>query len=268
MKITLFYTAIILLTVTSCRKELPLEPKVTFDRDAFHHRAMGSSASELLSDRTYKALDVEIQYVAGFKPQDLTLSHLGSFLETYLNKPGGINIFLKEIPATDRDALSMDEVSAIEKEKRARFVDQDTTAIYILFTNGVHPGNKILGMAYRNTSAVIYGKAIRKYSSMAGRLTHHELETAVLLHEIGHLLGLVNKGSALTSEHNDSAFHDHCNNKNCLMFHSVETKSLSSILLKGNIPVLDASCIEDLVANGGKNVPDYRPFVKPFTPVY
>lgn len=268
MKIFHLYTAVILLTLTSCRKEVLEHPEPTFDREAFHNRPMGGSAAELLSDRTYKALDVEIQYVTGFRPADLTLDHLGTFLETYLNKPRGINISLKEIRPGGRDALSMEDVSAIEKENRTRFVHQDTTAIYILFTNGIHPGKRILGMAYRNSSAVVYGKAIRKYSSMEGRLTHHELETAVLLHEIGHLLGLVNKGSPLITEHGDSVFTDHCKNKKCLMYHSVETKSLSSILLKGHIPILDASCIEDVVANGGKNVPDYRPFIKPFNPVY
>ena len=268
MKILHFYAALILFTLTSCRKDVPFKKHVTVNKEAFHSRTMGSSASELLNDKNYKALDVEIQYMAGFKPQERTLDHLYTFLETYLNKPRGISISLKEITSFDRHELSMEEVLAIEKEKRTQFVHQDTTSIYVLFTDGVHPGNKILGMAYRNTSAVIYGKAIRKYSSMAGRLTHHELETAVLLHEIGHLLGLVNKGSPLTSEHADSAFSDHCSNKKCLMYHSVETKALSTILLKGNIPVLDAHCIADLVANGGKNVPDYRPFLKPFSPTY
>ena len=50
-------------------------------------------------------------------------------------------------------------------------------------------------MAYHNTSAVVYGKAVRNHSKLAGRLTHQELETAVVLHEMGHLLGLVNKGT-------------------------------------------------------------------------
>ena len=268
MTISHFYAASILFILTSCRKDVPFQKDVTVNKEAFHSRTMGSSASELLNDRNYKALDVEIQYMSGFKPRERTLHHLHTFLETYLNKPRGISISLKEISSIERHELSMEEVLAIEKEKRTQFVHQDTTAIYILFTNGSHPDNQILGMAYLNTSAVVYGKAVRKYSSMAGRLTHHELETAVLLHEIGHLLGLVNKGSPLTSEHGDSAFNDHCNNKKCLMYHSVETKALSTILLKGNIPVLDAHCIEDLVANGGKNVPDYRPFLKAFSPTY
>lgn len=259
-----FWTALFIVSLISCRKTLLIFDKTVVDPEAFHNRRMGASASELLDDKIYKSLIVEIQFVAGFKPEPATVDYLRNFLETYLNKPRGINIILKEIAAIEQNALSKDEVLNIEKEKREWFVQDDKIAIYILFTSGVHPGNKILGMAYRNTSAVIYGRAIRKYSSMSGRLTHQELETAVLLHEIGHLLGLVNKGSKPRSEHLDSSFHDHCNNRKCLMYHSVETKNLSSILLRGNIPVLDSGCREDLIANGGKNMPDYQPFSKLF----
>jgi len=264
MRILHLLTALITLTLASCRKTLPIQVTAGVDTEAFHNRRVGASAPELLGNNMYKSLVVEIQFIAGFKPEPGTLEYLRNFLETYLHKPGGFNIVLKEIPAIKQNALSKDDVLTIEKEKRTQFVQQDKIAIYILFTNGVHPGNKILGMAYRNTSAVVYGKAIRKYSSKAGRLSHQELESAVLLHEIGHLLGLVNKGSTSRSAHNDSTFKDHCNNKKCLMYHSVETKNLSSILLKGNMPVLDSGCIEDLIANGGKNTPDYEPYIKPF----
>jgi hypothetical protein len=263
MNISYIWTALLILTLVNCRKSLPIYEQPVIDTEAFHNRRIGESSSELLSDSIYKSLMVEIQYVEGYKPDVGTLEYLQTFLYTYLKKPNGINILLREIPAIEQEALSMEEVLAIEKENRNLFVKEDKMAMYILITNGVHPGNKILGMAYRNTSAVVYGKAIKKYSS-SGKLPHKKLETAVLLHEIGHLLGLVNKGSTPRSIHVNSTFHDHCNNRKCLMYHSVETKSFSSILMKGNIPVLDSRCVEDLIANGGKNTPDYHPYIKPF----
>lgn len=264
MNIRYLWTAILFITFMGCRKALPVVQPKPFHKETFHKRAMGSSAQELLSDQVYKSLVVEIDYMKGYKPRQRTLDNLRNFLETYLNKPKGISIVLHEVASTTSDSLSMSDVAGFEDKNRNRFVHQDKTSIYILFTDGVHPGGRILGMAYQNTSAVVYGKEIRKHSSVAGRLKREELETAVLLHEIGHLIGLVNKGSESQADHVDPSFHDHCTNKNCLMYHSVETKSLSSILLKGSIPVLDSRCIEDLIANGGRNTPDYNLFIKPY----
>lgn len=263
MKLWYLSAALLLISVMSCRKAVPVRQPAPFHKESFHKRAMGSSAREFLSDQVYKSLVVEIDYIKGYKPRQRTLDNLRNFLETYLNKPKGIAIVLHEIGSTISDSLSMREVAAVENKNRNRFVEKDKISMYILFTNGMHPTGKILGMAYQNSSAVVYGKAIRKYSSRAGRLTHDELETAVLLHEVGHLIGLVNKGSESQEDHDDPSFQDHCMNKNCLMFHSVETKSLSSTLLKGNIPALDSRCIEDLIANGGKNTPGYDLFIKP-----
>jgi hypothetical protein len=251
-------------TFSGCRKTLIIKEEHTTNTEAFHNRNRGASARELLDDREYKSLIVEIQYMKGFNPKQKTLDYLRKFLQTYLNKPKGIKIVLKEINSIEKDTLSKDEVLEIEKARRTRFVKDDQIAIYILFTDGIHPGGKILGMAYRNTSAVVYGKAIEQHYAKAGKLTQQELETAVLLHEVAHLLGLVNKGSLPESQHTDSIHHDHCNNKKCLMYHSVETMNLSSILLKGNIPVFDSSCINDLIANGGKNTPHFKPFIRPF----
>jgi hypothetical protein len=99
---------------------------------------------------------------------------------------------------------------------------------------------------------------------LSGKLTRQELETAVLLHETGHLLGLVNKGNMAGLNHVDHDYPDHCTNKKCLMYHATETKKLSSILIKGTIPVLDSNCVADLLANGGKNETGFKPFVRPF----
>jgi predicted Zn-dependent protease len=264
MKIILFLITVMTIMLSGCKKALLVKEERTVDTESFHNRGMGASSRELLDDRDYKSLIVEIQYMPGFKPDPKTLDYLRKFLQTYLNKPKGIKIVLMEIDGVENDTLSKDEVLAVEKANRTRFVADDTTAIYLLFTNGIHPGRKILGMAYRNTSAVIYGKAIDKHFTKSGKLTRAELETAVLLHEVGHLMGLVNKGSMPESQHSDPVHQDHCNNKKCLMYFSVETMNLSTILLKGNIPVFDENCIADLIANGGKNTPDFKPFIRPF----
>src|SRR5687768_11078035 len=263
MNIIFYWTAVITLIIFAFTKSVANEEKKIVDAKAFHNRNLGASARELLSDEVYKSLTVEIQYMKGFKPRQQTINQLSIFLNKHLNKPKGINIVLNEIGRKKNTPLNTDSVLAIEKANRTQFVNEDNLAIYILFTNSRHTDKRILGTAYRNTSAVIYGKAIRENSNFRGKLTRQELETAVLLHETGHLLGLVNKGSMAGSNHIDFDYPDHCTNKKCLMYHATETKKLSSVLIKGHIPVLDSNCVADLLANGGKNEPRFKPFLKP-----
>ncbi|HEY0356753.1 MAG TPA: hypothetical protein VGC29_11140, partial [Flavisolibacter sp.] len=71
-------------------------------------------------------------------------------------------------------------------------------------------------------------------------------------HEVGHLLGLVDIGSPMQTPHKDADHGSHCNNNSCLMYYASETTDILGLLLTGNIPGLDANCIADLRANGGK----------------
>jgi len=253
MRTVIFVLLLAYLPLVSCVKTLAEETVPKINLQAFHNRRLGESAHELLSDKKFTSLDVEIHYMKGFKPQEETITNLETFLLTYLNKPHGIFIHLREIDAIENTALMREDLLALEHSNRSLFAHQQRHAIYVLFTNGDHINNKILGMAYKNTSAVIFGKAIRENSNLEGKLTRMELETAVLLHEMGHLLGLVNKGSEMESGHADTVHETHCANPRCLMYYSTETKKLSLVLLKGNIPELDEDCIRDLLRNGGRN---------------
>jgi hypothetical protein len=62
----------------------------------------------------------------------------------------------------------------------------------------------------------------------------------------------VDIGSPMQTPHSDPEDPAHCNNKDCLMFKSVETTDLLGILLSGKTPELDPNCLSDLKANGGK----------------
>ena len=77
-------------------------------------------------------------------------------------------------------------------------------------------------------------------------LTKAELETSVMLHEMGHLLGLGNpEGAALNSRRSKNR-HGHCNNKMCLMYSSTETRNLWVIKQRGKVPGLDKECLRSL----------------------
>lgn len=230
--------------------------KTTIDNitspEALHDRAVGASANELLSSGKYKSLKIEVQYMTGFAPDAAALNQLQNFLSTYLNKPAGITIVTKEIAPSANTTLTVNDAIAIEKQNRSAFSMNDQIAVYILYTNGNYTDNNVLGLAYRNTSVVLFGKKIHDNSGAIGQTSRTKLEATVLEHEMGHLLGLVDLGSPMQTPHKDATHGNHCNNQNCLMYYASETTDILGFLITGNIPSLDANCIADLHANGGK----------------
>lgn len=246
MKQILLIASAIIFFGASCSKS-DNKPGGSYSND----RSAGASANDLLSSARYTSLKIEIQYMPGFQPDAAAINHLTAFLSSRLNKPGGIQVMQKQIAAAG-SALSAQEVLNIEKQNRTVYTSGDQLGVYFLFTNGQYTDNKVLGIAYRNTSMCLFGKTIHDNSGGVGQTSRTKLEATVLEHEFGHILGLVNIGSAMQTAHQDAPHGAHCNNENCLMYYASETTDALGFLLTGNIPSLDANCINDLKANGGK----------------
>lgn len=222
--------------------------------DAYDHgRAAGASANDILSDTDFDRLVVQVQYVEGFRPTDEALLRLEDFLNARVNKPGGVVVQLDEPLRIDtRETYSPAEVRALEAEHRTAFTEEGTLATYLLFLDGEYSeSSNVLGIAYNNTSMAIFSETIRQHSGGAFGPSHATVETAVANHEIGHLLGLVNNGSDMQTEHQDEPNGSHCDNDRCLMYYAVRTTDFIQNLV-GGIPELDQDCIDDLRANGGK----------------
>ncbi|MCH8545565.1 MAG: hypothetical protein LAT54_02430 [Cryomorphaceae bacterium] len=94
------------------------------------------------------------------------------------------------------------------------------------------------------------GGTIANNSGGLSRPSREKIETTIMHHELGHLLGLVDVGTPMVDNHKGEEAH--CNNSNCLMYHSVETVEFLSVLLSQPVPTLDDKCLADLRNNGGK----------------
>ena len=216
----------------------------------------GSSANDFLAATAFNTLIVEVLYVQNFRPNAQTLVNLKSFMEARLNKPGGISIVEREIASPGTAPYDINEIAAVEGDNRTFYNNAGTLALSILFVDGGVPTDTsdsfTLGSAYRNTSCVIYEASIKNLSDSPTEPSRTDLETTVILHEICHLLGLVNLGTPMQTEHLDVDHDKHCDNENCLMFWETENSNVLAMMLGGSIPILDANCIADLQANGGK----------------
>ena len=214
---------------------------------------VGATANEFLASDTYTSLAIEVDYVEGFEPSQAALNNLRTFLEARLNKPGGISITIDdEIPVPGNSPYTAQEAYNVEKENRDTFTEGTTLAAYFIVLDGQFEQENVLGFAYFNTSMALLGGTIENNSGGFNQPSKETVETAVLQHEFGHILGLVNNGTPAVQDHLDEANGAHCDVETCLMYFAVRTSDFMNNLTGGNVPKLDAQCIQDLQANGGK----------------
>ncbi|MCF3107485.1 zinc-dependent metalloprotease [Niabella sp. CC-SYL272] len=217
-----------------------------------YNKPVGASSRDFLTSNHFTSLAVEIQYVTGYAPDAAALDQLQQFLNARLNKPGGITITTKVVPNPGEATLSLNQIREIENNNRTLFNTDTRLSIYVLYSNSDFTDASTLGIAYRNTSAALMGKKIHENSGGFGQVSRTKLEATVLEHEVGHLLGLVDLGAPMQSSHKDTQHGSHCSNDQCLMYYASETTDVFGFLSRNAAPSLDAGCLADLKANGGK----------------
>lgn len=224
----------------------------------------GDSANDILTNDTFTKLLIEIGYVSGFQPSAEAINNFQAFLQARTFKQD-IEIQYLELPSPNENDLSLQEVADLESDNRTAYNEGSTLAIYIYFadapadTDDPQEGTVTLGAVYRNTSMVIYESTVRDLAVNSSQVTIADVETAALNHEFGHLLGLVDLGSPPVNSHEDPNAEHHCDINGCLMRAELQfgggllgmiNKRISSG--KAPVPGLDAECITDLQANGGR----------------
>jgi hypothetical protein len=217
---------------------------------------LGTSANDLLSADNFTSLRVEIAYPDGFRPTDTTIDLIEGFLAGRLDKPDGITIVenLIENPS-QTGPYDINEIVEIEDEYRTVFNTEDEIGVWMFFSDqssSSDSGNSVvLGTAYRNTSVVMFERTFIELANNSPTPINRSLiETATLRHEMGHIFGLVNVGTPLTSDHEDAVNTRHCIVEECLMFFETVTNSFNTSDINA-IPDFDPLCIADLQANGG-----------------
>ncbi|MDD7884820.1 membrane metalloprotease [Flavivirga sp. 57AJ16] len=222
-----------------------------------NQKATGASSHDLLSDDVFKSMIIEVVYVDGFEPSQNAINNFKSFLEARTFKPNGITIEKRAITSSGKTKYTIQDIIAIEEANRTKYNTNNQIAVWVFFVDGASHENTnngvVLGTAYRNTSFVIFEETIQDLSNSAFEPNRSVLETTVITHEFGHILGLTNLGTDMVNTHEDTEHPKHCNVENCLMYWSAETgDGLSNLIGSSSAPQLDAQCIADLQANGGK----------------
>ena len=217
-----------------------------------NNKVTGYSGKDFLTANNFNTLKIEIQYMPGYQLDATSVDNITNFLSSLINKPGGITVTQQPITAGGKTSYTINDIAVIEQNNRGYFNSGNQLSVYVLVTDGNYSDPNVLGVAYRNTSLCLFGKKIFDNSGSVGQVSRTKLVSTVGEHEFGHLLGLVDLGTAMQTDHKDVPHGNHCNVQSCLMYYASETTDLLGVLLTGNIPSLDSQCQNDLKSNGGK----------------
>ncbi len=203
-----------------------------------NRQGTGDSAIDLLGNKTYTNLRIEIAHVKGFRPTQAAMDGFVAYLKEHTFKED-IELVYNELPSPDEENLTLQEIADLEEENRTAYSDGNTLAIYIYFSDAPAEDDDedkdlvTLGAVYRNTSMIIHEATVRKLADQSIFISDADVESSTLNHEFGHLFGLVNLGITPVNDHEDIQKDDsgepvlddqgktkgnsHCNVAGCLM---------------------------------------------------
>ena len=178
-----------------------------------------------LTNDDYDELLIEYDYVQNFAPNYTAINKFDSILREYTDK--------EEITHQMGDVISYQDTKPVYNEGYLTYLEDryrqeetrdNTLVIYVLYLNGEWEKEGVLGLSYRGTNIVIFKEMIMTSAARSTNLDYSSIETSVLIHEWGHLIGLVGRG--YDSEHEDHEYPHHCNQEagRCVMAASVEIR--------------------------------------------
>lgn len=199
--------------------------------------AVGEFSKYYLQGNKYTEIVIEVDSVEGNKPSDEAINLLKTRIEENCDKDKEkINIdksSFNTIPKT-KSTYYIEDIVNLEKEYRNRYREEQTIVLYYIYLNGEYEESSVIGLAYSASSCAIFKEGIQNASTFF--ISTEEIEEAVVIHEFGHLLSLVNIGYKSDRDHEDSEYHRHCNHEavegsqiyDCVMYWAIETADVSA----------------------------------------
>lgn len=202
------------------------------------HTGPGQRAGDYLRAQPFTSILVELDYVTGAEPESAAVSLLEQRLESASGKPVEV-VRSPGLPGKgSTHRYTIQEVAELERGFRSQFSGGSQAVLYMMWLDGAFSEDtserKVLGAAYRGSSVAMF-KANLHFASRANPLDLtkpplKEVEEAVAVHEVGHVLGLVNLGTPMQTPREDPGSPGHSTNQASVMYHAVETSLIGSVL--------------------------------------
>ncbi len=201
--------------------------------------AVGAFAPYYLRPAASGRIVVDVRSQAGAEPQQATLAHLESVLGQVSGKR--IDVLGAGVGGAGRQ-WTADDLRALADAEGASAGPGDAV-LHLLFLAGGYAGDDhVLGISVRSDVAAVFSDRV---DQAAGLLADRgRIEDAVTMHEVGHLLGLVDL--FLATGRADPDHPGHSRNRGSVMYYAVESTLVASVLGGGPPVDFDADDLADL----------------------
>ncbi len=193
------------------------------------HGIPGSLTLACLDGSKYTSMIVEIDYHPGYEPESSTTDLLKQRLESVCDKPNGIQILLTESQLPGDGSWSAQDVRDAGWELKSHDpLDGSTLYWQMILPAGTYDDDSVLGVAVDASTVAIFGDSVQEARGFLNRPSAEKVENSVVIHEFGHLLGLVNTVYTSPADHEDSDHPNHSNNEESVMYWAIESRTIGN----------------------------------------
>jgi hypothetical protein len=218
-----------------------------------------SLPAALLRSSNYPDLVVEVDVAHGVQPCPAALDAVMANLEAVANKRsirmlGPTFIARGDGDYSNKELLALHATSSSTMEPRAgKFGSGETAVLHIVYLNGKadsRGGGHAAGRTFYDHGVLFVFKESFQGARAFGDVSRDatcDVERTVLLHELGHALGLVNRGIPMTSPREADDHAGHSSNRHSVMYPVLHISS-NGLVLQELPRGFDAADLRDLRA--------------------
>lgn len=211
------------------------------------------SWEDYVRDDQYSEWVLEVDHVQGQAPASGALSFAKNKMDSMVRKDSITFQVDDTIPG--RATWSNSQILALASDHQDLNTRGDRVVTYVVYLDGEYgPNSDVLGVTFGYHTIAMFKERIAEqcnsFLALCSSSDRLEAERTVLTHELGHAIGLVNRGVPMVQPHEDPSNPGHSDNDDSIMTARVETGGIFGF---NNIPDdFDSDDRRDICAAGGK----------------
>ncbi len=196
--------------------------------------ASAERPADYIRNTGFHTLNIELDTEIGMSPRSGTTDDLIAALSQVVDKPGGVVIVADEsdIPPNDDGIWTSAELEALASERVGIEESEGEISLHTMWLGGEYENPNVLGVAWNNRHLAMFGDRIDRACSglLIGALTCRLAEATIWTHEVGHVIGLVDRGTPMINDHKDPDHPAHDVSRESVMYWAYDGTDFTELI--------------------------------------